>query len=59
MIVGMAYTVYILIDTHSIIKNARSKGEELADYVMGTTLIYSDIINNFVVLLQLVAKWNE
>jgi FtsH-binding integral membrane protein len=49
------YSVYILIDTQQIL-GGKNKELTLDDYVLGSIIIYTDIISLFLKLLQILGK---
>lgn len=49
------YSIYILIDTQLIL-GGRNKELTLDDYVLGSTILYTDIISLFLKILQILGK---
>ena len=50
---AVIYLVYILIDTQMIIGKSGTRKLSLDDYIMGTMMLYMDIIGLFLKLLEL------
>ncbi len=50
---SVIYLVYILIDTQLIIGKSNTRKLSLDDYIMGTMMLYVDIIGLFLKLLEL------
>lgn len=55
ILMSVVYSVYILVDTHLIL-GGKNKELSLDDYVLGSVILYVDIISLFLKFLQILGK---
>lgn len=55
ILMSVVYSIYILVDTHLIL-GGKNKQLSLDDYVRGSVILYVDIVNLFLKLLQILGK---
>jgi len=52
---ALVYSLYIIVDTQLIL-GGKNKELSLDDYVLGSVILYTDIISLFLKLLQILGK---
>ncbi len=55
MVMGVVYAIYLLVDTQLIL-GGKHKNLSMDNYVLGSIIIYSDIIGLFLKILQVLGK---
>lgn len=55
ILMSVVYSIYILVDTHMIM-GGKNKELSLDDYVLGSIILYVDIISLFLKILQILGK---
>ena len=55
MVMGVVYAIYLLVDTQLIL-GRKNKNLSMDNYVLGSIIIYSDIIGLFLKILQIIGK---
>lgn len=55
ILMSVVYSIYILVDTH-LIMGGKNKELSLDDYVLGSIILYVDIISLFLKILQILGK---
>ena len=54
-LMAIVYSVYLMVDTQMIL-GGKNKELGLDDYVLGSVILYADIISLFLKILQLLGK---
>lgn len=54
-LLSIAYSVYLMVDTQMIL-GGKNKELSLDDYVLGSVILYADIISLFLKILQILGK---
>ena len=58
IVFGLLFSIYLVIDTQLII-GSKKHSLELDDYVLGTVLLYLDIINLFLEILKAMGESDD
>ena len=54
----LLYSIYLIYDTQLIIGNKENR-LDYDDYILGALMLYLDIINLFIYLLQILKEFNK